>query len=133
MDYSFLFLILIPLSLLLYLLYRYQTSESLPLFTISDLENFNGSNGKTYIGVKDLIFDVSACEAYRPGESYAVFAGKDGTVALAKMSLSPEHMNIQVPLTAQEEKTLQEWVVFYRDRKKYPIVGRLTRSKAKTS
>jgi membrane-associated progesterone receptor component len=91
--------------------------------TLKELEKYDGRQGKIYVSIKGQIFDVSSCDAYRPGNDYSIFAGKDGTVALAKMSLSPKDMNIKTKLTPEEQKTLDEWFEYYRDKKKYPIVG----------
>lgn len=128
MEYLTIFFLAVPI-LIYYLIKLFKSPVSLlPEFTLSDLEEYDGRNGKIYIGVKETVFDVSECESYKPGESYSMFAGKDGTVALARMSLNPENMNIQAKLTAQEEKTLQEWVVYYTVRKQYPVVGRLKKA-----
>jgi membrane-associated progesterone receptor component len=99
----------------------------LPEITLEELAKFDGTNGKVYVGAKDKVFDVSACEAYYPGGNYAVFAGKDATVALAKMSLNASDMNIVEKLDKKQEKTLNEWIVFYEKKKNYPIVGRLVK------
>ena len=43
------------------------------------------------MAICDLIYDVSTSEAYRPGSAYSVFAGRDATVALAKMNFKEEN------------------------------------------
>lgn len=115
-----------------YLYFKRDPYKHLPVFTIEDLQKYDGTKGPIYIGAGSLVFDVTSCEAYRPGNNYSVFAGKDATVALARMSLSSTDMNIEAHLTPQEKTTLQEWLDFYIKRKNYPVVGRLTR-KTKTS
>jgi len=121
------------LAVCAYLLYsKRDPYKHLPVFTVEDLQRFNGTEGSIYIGAGNLVFDVSSCEAYRPGNNYSVFAGKDATVALARMSLSAADMNIEASLSPQEKTTLQEWLDFYIKRKNYPVIGRLIR-KSKTS
>lgn len=106
--------------------------KHLPAFTVEDLHKYNGNEGPIYVGAGNLVFDVSSCEAYRPGNNYSVFAGNDATVALARMSLSSKDMNIEATLTPQEKKTLQEWIDFYIKKKNYPVIGRLTRKPKST-
>lgn len=106
--------------------------KHLPAFTVEDLHKYNGNEGPIYVGAGNLVFDVTSCEAYRPGSNYSVFAGNDATVALARMSLSSKDMNIEATLTSQEKKTLEEWIDFYIKRKNYPIVGRLIRKPKST-
>ena len=95
----------------------------LELFTLQSLKQFNGTNGKTYIAVDGLVFDVSASEAYKPDGSYAVLAGADCSVCLAKMSLEPGQLNKQVDLSVSERKTLDEWTAYMK--KKYRVIGKL--------
>ena len=58
--------------------------------TPSELSECNSGN-KVYVSICDLVYDVSSSDAYRPGSSYSVFAGKDASVALAKMNFNPEN------------------------------------------
>mmetsp|Transcript_718 Transcript_718/g.1185 ORF Transcript_718/g.1185 Transcript_718/m.1185 type:complete len:307 (-) Transcript_718:74-994(-) len=82
-----------------------------------------------YVGVGDYVFDVSygGNGFYLPGCSYAVFAGKDASVALAKMSFEEGDRDgskgVEV-LNEKERKVLADWIKSFRDKKEYPIVGR---------
>ena len=100
-----------------YYLSRQESYNNQKVFTIEELSRYDGRDGKVYVAVNGMVFDVSKCESYLPGGNYCAFGGKDATVALAKMSVKPEDMNIKVKLNAQEKKTLQEWITFYRDQK----------------
>ena len=128
MEFGFVGICFALLISVFYCFSRKAKTQTLEM-TLEELSKFDGSNGKVYMSVSGNIFDVSACEAYYPGGNYSVFAGKDGTVALAKMSLDAKHMNVEETLTSQELKTLEEWVVYYRDTKKYPIIGRISNKK----
>ena len=48
---------------------------------------------KIYLACKGLIFDVSDCEMYKEKGNYRCFAGKDASVALAKMNFGDDLMN----------------------------------------
>ena len=64
---------------------------------------------------------------YSLGGPYSLFAGKDVSRALAKMSFKDEDVNNSdiSDLTAEEKKTLEEWEVKFTNVKKYPVVGKL--------
>ena len=114
--------------LAIFLLIKYFRSspyDSLPEMTLAELAKHTGSGKTSYIGVGPYVFDVSSSEMYKPGGNYSVFAGNDATVALARMSLKPEDLNIEADLTSQEQKTLNEWAEFYKTKKNYPIIARL--------
>lgn len=132
MDFLYLLAILALIIILIFGFIKLRSDNNLPVFTLEELSKYNGSNGKAYVGVNGLIFDCSSCESYMPGGSYCLFAGSDATVALARMSLKSEDLNIQASLTDQEQKTLKEWIIFYKEKKKYPLVGKLS-NKAKLS
>ena len=88
----------------------------------------SGSIPSIYVGVGDYVFDCSygGCEFYLPGKSYALFAGRDASVALAKMSFKEEDLDSTDTqgLNEKEKKVLTDWVKSFRDKKGYPIVGR---------
>ncbi len=56
---------------------------------------------------------------------YHLFAGKDASVALAKMSFLPEDVASTdiSSLTAEQKQTLQEWDEKFLSKRKYPVVG----------
>lgn len=54
-------------------------------FTLEQLKEFDGSdpNKPVYVSIKGTVFDVSAKrDTYGPGGSYALLAGKDGSVGV---------------------------------------------------
>lgn len=96
-----------------------------------DLAKFNGvSNLAIYVVVKDIVYDVTlkGADMYGPKGSYAQFAGRDITTALATMSLDMKMIEEPIPLcdlTPTQAKTLEEWVVKFDN--KYPRVGKVVR------
>ena len=82
-----------------------------------------------YVAANSLVFDMSfgGILFYGPGGPYNKFAGKNVTRALGKMSLDItdiDNNNID-DLTEKELKIMNDWVNTFKDRKKYPIVGKL--------
>lgn len=101
--------------------------------TLDDLHKHNGTTRPTiYVAVKDIIFDVSSSEFYRPGGAYDAFAGRDASVALALMSTSVKDMDCYTErghtLDEKAKKILEDW--FKRFTNKYPRVGVLVKSDA---
>ncbi|KAL6012209.1 Bifunctional protein GlmU [Asimina triloba] len=97
-------------------------------FTLEQLKQFDGSDESKpiYVGVKGRVFDVSAGKSfYGPGGPYCIFAGKEASRALAKMSKNEEDVCASLEsLTEKEMGVLNDW-----ERKfeaKYPVVGRVT-------
>lgn len=93
--------------------------------TEEELLKYNGTDSSLpiYVAIKKRIFDVSSARNfYGPGGSYAVFAGKDASRALAKMSTKEHDVVGSIEgLTEKELKVLEDW-----ERKfeaKYPVVG----------
>ena len=62
-------------------------------------------------------------EYYKEPSGYAIFAGHDASVNLAKMSHDKSYLNKygEIPLSPEEKNTLEEWV--QRFQQKYPVVG----------
>lgn len=94
---------------------------------LSELAKFNGQNNntndntnkKTYFSAGGTIYDVSSSEMF--ASAYQQWAGKDATVALAKMSLSPNDINrtdIWKNLTQSDQQSLQSWIDYF-DQKYY--------------
>lgn len=127
-------LILIILTLLTNIIYHriYPKLQNPSLLTMQELSKFDGKkNKKVYVALKNIIFDVSSSESYKPGNSYNALAGHDASVSLAKMSLDEEFLDMynKVVLKKDEIKTLEEWVVYFEEKKKYPVVGFLKKYK----
>lgn len=64
---------------------------------------------------------------YGEGGPYHIFAGRDVSRALAKMSFDPEALESRdlSDLTPQQLQTLQDWEKKFVEVKKYPVVGTL--------
>lgn len=64
---------------------------------------------------------------YGPGGAYALFAGKDASRALAKMSFEPQDLNGDISsLTPMELSSLNDWE--YKFTSKYVKVGTIRRA-----
>lgn len=102
-------------------------------FTLEELKEFNGENGKPiYISVLDEVYDVSAKrDFYGPGEGYHLFAGRDASRALAKMSFEQVDLDSEElsDLGFMDQETLQDWVTKFSVYNGYPNVGRVVRKK----
>ena len=96
--------------------------------TAQELIQYNGSDPSKpiYVAVKGRIFDVSAGKSfYGPGGPYAMFAGKDASRALAKMSKSDEDISPSLHgLSDKELSVLHDWEKKFEA--KYTVVGRLS-------
>jgi predicted heme/steroid binding protein len=68
--------------------------NKLPVMNLEELSKYK-SGSKVYVAICDLIYDVSESEAYRPPSSYSVFAGRDASVALAKMNFNEENFKLR--------------------------------------
>lgn len=92
-----------------------------------DLKAFDGSDASKpiYVAIKGRIFDVSAGKSfYGPGGPYCMFAGKDASRALAKMSKNEEDVLASLDgLSDKELGVLADWEKKFEA--KYPIVGRV--------
>ncbi|CAM8898712.1 unnamed protein product [Rhodiola kirilowii] len=91
------------------------------------LRQFDGTDPSKpiYLAVKGRIFDVTSGKSfYGPGGAYEMFAGKDASRALAKMSKNEDDVVADIDgLSSKEIGVLDDW-----ERKfeaKYPIVGRV--------
>jgi len=101
-------------------------------FSLDTLSKYDGQNDSpVYISLKGTVFDVSSRkDMYGPGGGYNIFAGKDASYSLAKMTLAPEDTNkFDCSLTEDEQNTLNKWIETYRE--KYPVVGKLVDDKIK--
>ncbi|KAE8710504.1 putative steroid-binding protein 3 [Hibiscus syriacus] len=95
--------------------------------TPQQLLQFNGSDPSKpiYVAINGCIFDVTSGKSfYGPGGAYAMFAGKDASRALAKMSKNEEDVCANLDgLSEKEMGVLNDWVKKFEA--KYPIVGRV--------
>lgn len=95
--------------------------------TAQQLSQYNGTDASKpiYVAVKGRIFDVTNGKSfYGPGGPYAMFAGKDASRALAKMSKNDEDVTPSLDgLSEKEIGVLNDWEKKFEA--KYPIVGRV--------
>ncbi|KAF4324375.1 hypothetical protein BBI17_003226 [Phytophthora kernoviae] len=100
-------------------------------FTPEEMLPFNGEDGQPiYIAVLDEVYDVSRKrDFYGPGEGYHLFAGRDASRALAKMSFEQEDLDSEdlSDLSFMDKETLQDWVTKFSVYNSYPNVGRVLR------
>ncbi|KAL2525415.1 putative steroid-binding protein 3 [Abeliophyllum distichum] len=93
--------------------------------TLQQLKQYDGSDPSKpiYVAVKGRIFDVTTGKSfYGPGGAYYMFAGKDASRALAKMSKNDEDVIASLDgLTDKEIGVLNDWEKKFEA--KYPIVG----------
>uniref|UniRef100_A0A0C9S953 TSA: Wollemia nobilis Ref_Wollemi_Transcript_1997_664 transcribed RNA sequence n=1 Tax=Wollemia nobilis TaxID=56998 RepID=A0A0C9S953_9CONI len=96
-------------------------------FTEEELKQYNGSDSSKpiYVAIKGRVFDVSSgASFYGPGGSYAMFAGRDASRALAKMSKNEEDISASLDgLTDKEIGVLEDWEKKFEA--KYSVVGRV--------
>ncbi|KAG5563074.1 hypothetical protein RHGRI_005723 [Rhododendron griersonianum] len=93
--------------------------------TLQQLKQYDGTNPSKpiYLAVKGRIFDVTTGKSlYGPGGDYAMFAGKDASRALAKMSKDEDDIVGSLHgLSDKEMGVLNDWEKKFEA--KYPIVG----------
>ncbi|RZC73677.1 hypothetical protein C5167_049161 [Papaver somniferum] len=93
--------------------------------TLQQLKQFDGSDASKpiYVALKGKIFDVTTGKSfYGPGGSYCIFAGKDASRALAKMSKNDEDICASLDgLSEKEMGVLNDWEKKFEA--KYPVIG----------
>ena len=96
-------------------------------YSLSELAAYDGSDsGKPLlIGIRGQVYDVTlGRHFYGPGGPYGMFAGKDCTRALAKVSFDAEMFTGDIDgLEPNELDKLEEWIEMFEG--KYRRVGRL--------
>ncbi|GMN40275.1 hypothetical protein TIFTF001_009517 [Ficus carica] len=96
--------------------------------TPQELLQYNGTDPSKpiYVAVKGRVFDVTAGKSfYGPGGPYAMFAGKDASRALAKMSKNEEDISPSLHgLSDKEIGVLNDWEKKFEA--KYTVVGCLS-------
>jgi predicted heme/steroid binding protein len=102
-------------------------------FTVAELARYMESvpitpgriDREILIGISGKIYDVSygGTHMYTPGGSYGIFAGREATRALAKMSFEPEDLASRdlSDLNEEQLEALINWETLFRN--KYPQVG----------
>lgn len=125
--------LLLPLVSISFVLGAYQPikidivkSAETKIFTDEEIANYDGSqeDKPIYMAVKGVVFDVTAGKSfYGKKAPYNVLAGKDATLAVAKMSLQPEDLISDVSSLSDED--LKELDNTYEQvyNAKYPVVG----------
>lgn len=100
-------------------------------FSLEKLLAFTGEDDRPiYISLLDEVYDVSQKrDFYGPGEGYHVFAGRDASRALAKMSFEKHDLDSDdlSDLSFMEKETLNDWVTKFAVYNSYPNVGRVLR------
>ncbi|PUZ38401.1 hypothetical protein GQ55_9G193400 [Panicum hallii var. hallii] len=98
--------------------------------TEEELRQYDGSDPEKplLMAIKGQIYDVSQSRMfYGPGGAYALFAGKDASRALAKMSFEQQDINGDISdLTPMELGSLNDWE--YKFTSKYVKVGTVRRA-----
>nr|GLL32766.1 probable steroid-binding protein 3 [Ipomoea trifida]GMD26309.1 probable steroid-binding protein 3 [Ipomoea batatas]GME21630.1 probable steroid-binding protein 3 [Ipomoea batatas] len=93
--------------------------------TAQQLKEYDGTDPSKpiYVAIKSRIFDVTAGKSfYGPGGDYSIFAGKDASRALAKMSKNADDVSPSLEgLSDKEIGVLTDWEKKFEA--KYPIVG----------
>ncbi|XP_074280443.1 putative steroid-binding protein 3 [Silene latifolia] len=93
--------------------------------TLQQLKQYDGSDPSKpiYVAIKGRVFDVTTGRSfYGPGGAYAMFAGKDASRALAKMSKEEDDVVSSLDgLTDKELGVLADWEKKFEA--KYPVVA----------
>jgi membrane-associated progesterone receptor component len=96
-------------------------------YSLSELAAYDGSDpGKPLlIGIRGQVYDVTrGRDFYGPGGPYGMFAGKDCTRALAKVSFDAELFTGDIEgLEPEELDKLEEWIEMFEG--KYRRIGQL--------
>ncbi|XP_061963587.1 probable steroid-binding protein 3 [Populus nigra] len=96
-------------------------------FTADQLLQYNGTDPSKpiYVAIKGRVFDVMTGKSfYGPCGSYVMFAGKDASRALAKISKNDEGISSSLHRFIEKEiGVLDDWEKKFEA--KYPVVGRV--------
>eukprot|EP00658_Telonema_sp_P-2_P044003 TRINITY_DN3187_c0_g1_i4.p1 TRINITY_DN3187_c0_g1~~TRINITY_DN3187_c0_g1_i4.p1 ORF type:complete len:303 (-),score=64.65 TRINITY_DN3187_c0_g1_i4:430-1338(-) len=97
-------------------------------FSSTNLGDYCGADSSrpTLVSIDGIVFDVSSSESFKVGVGYNALAGRDASRSLAVMSLKPEELNSNLDgLDEEQMEVLKDWILYFKDKKKYPIVGRV--------
>jgi membrane-associated progesterone receptor component len=96
-------------------------------YSLSELASYDGLDPAKplLIGIRGQVYDVTrGRDFYGPGGPYGMFAGKDCTRALAKVSFDEELFTGDIAgLEPHELDKLEEWIEMFEG--KYRRIGRL--------
>jgi membrane-associated progesterone receptor component len=96
-------------------------------YSLSELAGYDGSDPTKplLVGIRGYVYDVTrGRDFYGPGGPYGMFAGKDCTRALAKVSFDEALFTGDIEgLDADELDKLEEWIGMFAG--KYRRIGRL--------
>jgi membrane-associated progesterone receptor component len=96
-------------------------------YSLSELAGYDGSDPSKplLIGIRGYVYDVTrGRDFYGPDGPYGMFAGKDCTRALAKVSFDEELFTGDIEgLELDELDKLEEWIEMFEG--KYRRIGRL--------
>lgn len=99
-------------------------------FTIEQLREFNGNNGKPiYIALKGEVYDASkGRNYYGEGASYHCFAGRDASRAMAKFSFDEDILaNPDISdLGPFERSMLDDFIHKFKYYRCYPVIGKIS-------
>lgn len=108
---------------------EFTTEELLALKTQTASSDPSRIDPPIYMAIKGQVLDVSygGMEMYGPDGPYYLFAGRDASRALAKMSFSPSDVESSdlSDLSPDQLKVLDDWEKKFLQAKKYPVVGKL--------
>lgn len=95
--------------------------------TAAQLRAYDGSDASKpiYVSIRGKVYDVTkARNFYGPGGDYALFAGREASRALAKMSKETGDVSGDLSGLSDKELTvLADWETKFQA--KYPVVARL--------
>lgn len=95
--------------------------------TIEELSKYNGMDPyrPLALAVKGHVYDVSrGVEFYGPGKTYSMYAGKEVSRALGKMSLQDSDCTGDISdFTEKEQRILEQWEE--KLAAKYPVLGKI--------
>ncbi|KAG8072725.1 hypothetical protein GUJ93_ZPchr0006g46148 [Zizania palustris] len=98
------------------------------VLTAAQLRAYDGSDSSKpiYVSIRGKVYDVTSGRGfYGPGGDYAIFAGREASRALGKMSKDDADVSGDLSgLSDKELGVLADWETKFQA--KYPIVARLT-------
>jgi predicted heme/steroid binding protein len=90
-------------------------------YTLNELAEYNGKNGKTYVAYQGKVYDVSNSDLWKGGIHKGHTAGKDLTEELNKSAHGPDIIK-GFPVVGTLKKPHRPEII-----KGFPVVGNLTK------